>query len=92
MKVAAISVDPQIKLSELIAFLNSLPDDEVLEAQDIAKRFHANPRMLRDWARSSPKLSFHCFLLPVKTGKYVYGNPRAIIAVRKHIAKTLGGK
>ena len=83
-------------INQLIELLDSLPSDEVFDGWDISKRLGIKKKRLLEWARNDVRLSFYCYLVPVGSGAcigyYLFGNPRAINAARKHMAKMLGGK
>ncbi len=79
------------KVDRLIKVLDSLPDDEVLTVVDVMPIIEVNRReTIYDWARRNVKLSFyHCMAPSPKGPRYIFGNPRAIIAARKHLT-TIG--
>jgi len=83
-------------LDKFIAFLDSLPNDEVLDTQEISKLNVVSRNSLLRWAAYEPRLSFYCYLIPGGRGScpgsYIFGNPQAIIAARKEVKKKLGGK
>jgi hypothetical protein len=75
---------PQV--DKLVLLLDSLPDDEVITASEVQAKLGITRReTVYDWARHNVKLSFYSYLVQRGNGKsfYVFGNPRAIIAIRK---------
>ena len=79
---------PQV--NELIKFLETLPDDEVLSTSDIVEKNFASRRMIRHWAKDDVRLSFYRYLVPRgHQTYYVWGNPKAILATRKHVKKEM---
>jgi hypothetical protein len=80
---------PQI--NELIKFLETLPDDEVLSTSDIVEKNFTTRRMLRHWAKDDVRLAFYRYLVPWgRQTYYVWGNPKAIVAARKQTEKEMG--
>jgi hypothetical protein len=80
------------KIDSFISFLETLPDDEVLTISEVVKRQPIQRKnTLKEWANANPRVSFYSYQIPTEKF-WVFGNPRAIIAVRKQTVKTMGGK
>ena len=79
----------------LIAFLDSLSDNDLVTAQEITDKHQICGRdLLMRSARSNQAMLPYRFIMPVGTGRgyYVFGNKRAIIAVKKWADKEIGAK
>jgi hypothetical protein len=93
MKLNGLPLSINLKVDKFVAFLESLPDDEVKTISELVQSGIINRKnTLKDWARESPKLSFYSYRVPSGGGFWVFGNPRAISSARKQTERKLGGK
>jgi len=77
------------KIEKCIEFLETLPDDEVLTGHELQTKNIATRTTSQRWAKENPRMAFYSHLVN-DGGFWVYGNPRAIITVRKQTEKTTG--
>lgn len=89
MKLAELlNPKPVGKIASVLAYLDSLPDDEVVEARDLATGAGAALNYIRNTVSSHPKVALRTAVMQVGgVKKRLYGSIRAIKKLNDQLAK-----